>query len=126
MPLNRVAACYIHAECLLAKAGGSKRKGRGISHPWNEGKPEWKERSEAEGCTSEARKPGESLARARGGAPLREYPETNAGRTLDWNADSSHLAVPVCGLFIANGVSPRQIESALSRRSVLSQALPLF
>jgi hypothetical protein len=64
-----VAACYIHAECLLAKAGGSKRKGRGISHPWNEGKPEWKGRSEAEGCTSEARKPGESLARARGGAP---------------------------------------------------------
>ena len=25
---------YIHAERLLAKAGGSKRKGRGISHPW--------------------------------------------------------------------------------------------
>ena len=24
---------YIHAERLLAKAGGSKRKGRGISHP---------------------------------------------------------------------------------------------
>jgi hypothetical protein len=58
--------------------------------------------------------------------PLREYLETNAGRTWVWNADSSHLAVPVCGLFIANGVSPRQIESALSRRSVLSQALPLF
>jgi hypothetical protein len=51
---------YIHAERLLAKAGGSKRKGRGISHPWNEAKREWKGRSEAEGCTSEARKPGET------------------------------------------------------------------
>ena len=39
----------IHAERLLAKAGGSKRKGRGISHPWNETKREWKGRSEAEG-----------------------------------------------------------------------------
>jgi hypothetical protein len=27
---------YIHAERLLAKAGGSNCKGRGISHPWNE------------------------------------------------------------------------------------------
>jgi hypothetical protein len=27
---------YIHAERLLAKAGGSKCKGSGISHPWNE------------------------------------------------------------------------------------------
>ena len=51
---------YIHAERLLAKAGGSKRKGRGISHPWNEAKREWKGRSEAEGCTSEARKTGET------------------------------------------------------------------
>ena len=58
--------------------------------------------------------------------PWHTLAETNAGRTLDWNADSSHLAVPVCGLFIANGVSPRQIDPALSRRSVLSQALPLF
>jgi len=29
-------ACDIHAERHLAKAGGSKRKGRGIAHPWNE------------------------------------------------------------------------------------------
>src|ERR1700689_2896019 len=27
---------YLHAERLLAKAGGSNCKGRGISHPWNE------------------------------------------------------------------------------------------
>src|SRR5580698_545259 len=29
------AACDIHAERLLAKAGGSNCKGRGITHPWD-------------------------------------------------------------------------------------------
>ena len=47
---------YIHAERLLAKAGGSKRKGRGI--PTLE--TERKGRSAAEVCTSEARKIGET------------------------------------------------------------------
>src|ERR1700733_5900034 len=53
-------ACDIHAERHLAKAGGSNCKGRGISHPWNGAQREWKGQSKAEGCTSEARKPGET------------------------------------------------------------------
>jgi len=36
---------YIHAERLLAKAGGSNCKGRGLSHPWNEAQREWKGRA---------------------------------------------------------------------------------
>jgi len=36
---------YLHAERLLAKAGGSNCKGRGLSHPWNEAKREWKGRA---------------------------------------------------------------------------------
>src|SRR5665213_497259 len=51
---------YIHAERLLAKVGGSNCKGRGISHTWNGAQREWKVRSAAEGCTSEARKPGDT------------------------------------------------------------------
>ena len=60
----------LHAERLLAKAGGSNCKGRGISHPWNGAQWEWKGRSKAEGCTSEARKLGETPCGREGGAPL--------------------------------------------------------
>src|ERR1700749_4357218 len=58
--LNRGGGVCIHAERLLAKAGGSNCKERGISHPCNGAQREWKGRSKAEGCTSEARKPGET------------------------------------------------------------------
>jgi hypothetical protein len=57
---------YIHAERLLAKAGGSKRKGRGISHPWNEAKREWIGRRAAQAKRGSL---GTPLAGARGGAP---------------------------------------------------------
>jgi hypothetical protein len=59
LPLNRGGGVYIHAERLLAKAGCSNCKERGISHHWNGAQREWKGRSKAEGCTSEARKPRE-------------------------------------------------------------------
>jgi len=55
-------ACDIHAERLLAKAGGSKGKGRGIAHP--EGTAERRSAQAKRGRL------GTLLARARGGAPL--------------------------------------------------------
>ncbi len=62
---------YIHAERLLAKAGGSKCKLRGIPTLGTEQSGKWKGRSEAEVCTSEARKIGEAAcARGWGSAPL--------------------------------------------------------
>ena len=61
------AACDIHAERHLAKAGGSNCKGRGISHPCNEAKREWKGRRAAQAKRGSLGKP---LAGARGGAPL--------------------------------------------------------
>jgi hypothetical protein len=73
LPLNRGGGVYIHAERLLAKAGGSNCKGRGISHPWNEAQREWKWRSKVEGCTSEARKPGETPCGREGRTPLRSF-----------------------------------------------------
>jgi hypothetical protein len=71
LPLELGGGVYIHAERLLAKAGGSKRKGRGISHPCNEAKPEWKGRSEAEAAQAKRGSLGKPLARARSGAPER-------------------------------------------------------
>ena len=70
----RVETRHVHAERHLAKAGVARRKGRGISHPWSGGGTlEWKGRSEAEVCTSEARKTaGNPLRRVIGAEPLSE------------------------------------------------------
>ena len=58
---------YLHAERLLAKAGGSKCKERGITHPCSAMQWSGKGRSAAEGCTSRRRGSlGRLLARARG------------------------------------------------------------
>ena len=62
---------YLHAERHVANAGGSNCKQRGIAHPCNEAQREWKGRSVAEGCTSEARKPGETACGREGAAPIR-------------------------------------------------------
>ena len=73
---------YIHAERLLAKAGGSKCKERGIAHPWSEAERTKRKRRAAQAKTGtrrvfftrwggEARKPGETpCARERGRAPI--------------------------------------------------------
>lgn len=62
---------YLHAERHLAKAGVARCKGRGIPTLGEEAKPERKGRSEAEVCTSAARKIGEAPCGARSGqSPL--------------------------------------------------------
>ncbi len=66
----RVETRHVHAERLLAKVGGSKRKPRGIPTLATGAQRKWKGRSVAEVCTSEARKIGEWLAGARGYLPL--------------------------------------------------------
>jgi hypothetical protein len=60
-------ACDIHAERHLAKAGVASCRGRGLPTLGEEAKPERKGRSEAEVCTSEARKIGEAPCGARSG-----------------------------------------------------------
>jgi hypothetical protein len=79
-----VRGMYLHAERLLAKAGASKCKERGITHPWNEAQREWKGRSAAEGCTSEARKPGETPCPREGRTPLRKV-------WLPYSCASAHM-----------------------------------
>ena len=49
------------------RRGGSKAQGEGSPHPWREPEAEWKGRSAAEVCTSEARKIGETPCAARSG-----------------------------------------------------------
>jgi len=66
----RVETRHVHAERLLAKVGGSNRKPWGIPTLATRAQREWKGRSAAEVCTSEARKIGEWLAGARGDLPL--------------------------------------------------------
>jgi hypothetical protein len=62
---------YLHAERLLAKAGVARCKGRGLPTLGEEAKPKRKGRSEAEVCTSAARKIGEAPCGARSGqSPL--------------------------------------------------------
>ncbi len=60
---------YLHAERHVANVGGSNCKQRGIAHPCNGAQREWKGRSAAEGCTSAARKPGETACGREGAAP---------------------------------------------------------
>ena len=62
---HAVRGMYLHAERHLAKAGGSKCKERGITHPWSAAE----RASAAEGCTSEARKPGETPCAREGRRP---------------------------------------------------------
>jgi hypothetical protein len=69
----RVETRHVHAERLLAKVGGSNRKPRGIPTLATGAQRKWKGRSEAEVCTSEARKIGEWLAGARGYLPLAAF-----------------------------------------------------
>ena len=69
----RVETRHVHAERLLAKVGGSNRKPRGIPTLETGVQREWKGRSAAEVCTSEARKIGEWLAGARGDLPLAAF-----------------------------------------------------
>jgi hypothetical protein len=84
----RVETRHVHAERLLAKAGGSKCKERGITH-----------RSEAEaagGRSAQAQRgrPGILLACARGGAPLRARREGRFGEEkapLRWVAEDVHF-----------------------------------
>jgi hypothetical protein len=63
---------YLHAERLLAKAGGSKVQGRGLPTLAVEPRAKRKGQSAAEVCTSEARKIGEALA-SREGSALSRY-----------------------------------------------------
>src|SRR5271168_2395811 len=59
---------YLHAERLLAKAGVARRNGEGYLPPLErEPQAERKGRSEAEVCTSAARKTGETPCAARSG-----------------------------------------------------------
>ena len=58
---------YLHAERLLAKAGGSNCKERGITHPWRAGEAG---AEGAKGCTSGARKPGETPCGREGGRAI--------------------------------------------------------
>jgi hypothetical protein len=66
----RVETRHVHAERLLAKVGGSKRKPRGIPTLATGAQREWKGRSAAEVCTSEARKIGEAACGREGRPPL--------------------------------------------------------
>jgi hypothetical protein len=66
---------YLHAERLLAKAGVARRNGEGYLPPLErEPQAERKGRSEAEVCTSAARKTGDTPCAARSGRrPLARF-----------------------------------------------------
>jgi hypothetical protein len=61
---------YIHAERLLAKAGGSKCKGRGISHPWNEATAGVERAERSGGLHKRSAEAWGNPLRARGAEPL--------------------------------------------------------
>ena len=63
-------ACDIHAERHLAKAGGSKRKGRGISHPWSEAKARVERAKRSGGLHKRSAEDWGNPLRARGAEPL--------------------------------------------------------
>jgi hypothetical protein len=61
---------YIHAERLLAKAEGSKCKGSGISHPWNEAVAGVERAEQSGGLHKRSAEAWGNPLRARGAEPL--------------------------------------------------------
>jgi hypothetical protein len=70
LPLNRAAACTYMPNASWRRRGVASARGGGSPTLETKRSGEWKGRSETEGCTSEARKPGETPCGREGRSPL--------------------------------------------------------